>query len=194
MSQKIPVVYESLESSGRPLTHLEPDKYAAKRAAVREEYTMELAASKRPGPSIEKALLPGTTAIDFDKPASKSDVVGSWITKDSGERASFESGMVRDVTTGKTLWHKVFDGPLLRRWAELLTRGAEKYPDEEAGLPNWMLADGNTEWVRFRESAFRHFMQWYNGDSDEDHAAAVCFNLNGAEYVQDKLDRKDTTD
>ncbi len=107
-------------------------------------------------------------------------------TKDSGERAEFASGMVRDVDTNKTLWHKVADGPLLKRWAELLTRGAEKYPDE-CGLPNWMKASGEEELQRFRESAFRHFMQWYNGDTDEDHAAAVMFNLNGAEYVREKL-------
>ena len=112
----------------------------------------------------------------------------SFTTKDSGERASFDSGMVRDTETGKTLWHKVFDGPLLRRWAELLTRGAEKYPDDEdTGQANWMKAEGEAEYLRFRRSAFRHFMQWYNGDLDEDHAA-VMFNLNGAEYVKEKVE------
>lgn len=111
---------------------------------------------------------------------------GTFITKDSGKRQEFESGMVRDTTEGKTLWHKVADGPLLRRWAELLTRGAEKYPDEQ-GRANWMKAEGEEEWLRFRQSAFRHFMQWYNGDTDEDHAAAVFFNINGAEYVEDKV-------
>lgn len=106
-----------------------------------------------------------------------------FVTKDSGERQSFDSGMVRDTTAGKTQWHRVADGPMLRRWAELLTRGAEKYPDVKPGQPNWTLAAGDAEWSRFRESAFRHFMLWYFGVTDEDHAAAVMFNINGAEYV-----------
>lgn len=103
-------------------------------------------------------------------------------TKDSGERLVFESGMQRDVTTGKTQWHLVADGPLLHRYALLLTRGAEKYEPR-----NWMKASGVEELERFKESAFRHFMQWYYGDDDEDHAAAVVFNMNGAEYVANNL-------
>lgn len=113
----------------------------------------------------------------------------AFITKDSGERQDFASGMVRDTTAGKCLWHKVFDGPLLKRWAQLLTRGAEKYPDDEIGSANWMLADGIAERERFRQSAFRHFCQWYNGDTDEDHAAAVFFNINGCEFVKDRIER-----
>jgi hypothetical protein len=46
-----------------------------------------------------------------------------------------------------------------------------------------MKARGLEEYERFRESAFRHFLQWFNGETDEDHAAAVYFNINGAEYV-----------
>ena len=108
--------------------------------------------------------------------------MSEFITKDSGERKEFASGMKRDVTTGKTLWHLVASGSMLRRWAELLTRGAVKYDAD-----NWMKANGEEELKRFRESSFRHFMQWYNGDTDEDHGAAVFFNINGAEYVKEKL-------
>lgn len=99
--------------------------------------------------------------------------------KDSGKRQEFESGMVRDINEDKTLWHLVADGPMLKRWAEHLTGGARKY-----AARNWMLAEGDAEYERFKESAFRHFMQWYLGDTDEDHAAAVFFNINGAEYVK----------
>lgn len=105
-----------------------------------------------------------------------------FVTKDSGQRQEFASGMKRDVSTGKTLWHLVTSGPMLRRWAELLTRGAEKYDAD-----NWMKANGEAEHKRFKESAFRHFMQWYNGDTDEDHGAAVMFNINGAEYTKEKM-------
>lgn len=111
------------------------------------------------------------------------NVMSDFKTKDSGERVEFESGMVRDVTNGKILWHLVSSGPMLKRWAELLTRGAEKYSAD-----NWMKASGEAEYNRFRESAFRHFMQWYSGDIDEDHGAAVFFNINGAEYTAGKYD------
>jgi hypothetical protein len=111
-----------------------------------------------------------------------------FVTKDSGERQMFSSGMVRDTTAGKIDWHRVADGPMLKRWAELLTRGAEKYPDVEPGMPNWMLARGKEELARFRASAYRHFMQWYYHHEDEDHAAAVMFNINGFEQTKKQLD------
>lgn len=30
-------------------------------------------------------------------------------------------------------------------------------------------------------------MQWINGETDEDHAAAIIFNIAGAEHVKSKL-------
>lgn len=109
--------------------------------------------------------------------------------KDSGKRENFESGMVRDTQEGKTLFHLIFSGPMLTRWAEHLTKGAVKYAED-----NWMLASGEQELKRFRSSAARHFIQWLRGDNDEDHAAAVYFNINGAEYVKGRLNegRTDT--
>ena len=105
-----------------------------------------------------------------------------FVVKDSGERKVFGSGMQRDLDTGKVKWHLTASGPMLNRWAIHLTKGAIKYDDN-----NWMKASGEEELSRFRASAFRHFMQWYNGDRDEDHAAAVYFNINGAEYVRDRM-------
>ena len=110
---------------------------------------------------------------------------GMFETKDSGNRVIFDSGMQRDVTEGKTKWHLIRSGPMLKRWAELMTRGAEKYDDD-----NWMKANSSEELNRFAESAFRHFMQWYEGDTDEDHAAAVIFNINGREYVNDMMNER----
>ena len=105
--------------------------------------------------------------------------------KDSGARQEFAGGMVRDVTTDKVRYDLVADGPMLRRWARHLTKGATKY-----AAKNWMLASGSEEYERFRESAFRHFMEWYYGeDTSEDHAAGVYFNINGAMYVKDRMDR-----
>jgi hypothetical protein len=105
-----------------------------------------------------------------------------YVVKDSGRRQEFGSGMVRDTTEGKTMWSLVLDGPMLGRYARHLTLGAIKY-----AARNWMKASGNEEMERFRESAIRHFVQWCYGAQDEDHAAAVWFNINGYEYVKGKM-------
>lgn len=112
-----------------------------------------------------------------------------YTVKDSGERQQFDSGMVRDVQTGKPDIARVFDGPMLYRWAEHITKGAVKYPDVRPGVPNWTLAAGEDELTRFKKSAARHFFQYMRGDTDEDHCAAVFFNLNGAEFVKAKLQK-----
>lgn len=110
-----------------------------------------------------------------------------FIVKDSGVRESYSSGMVRDTAVGKTQFHRVLEGPMFDRWAIHLTKGAVKYPDNEDGTANWTRAAGQAEWLRFRESALRHFIAWYRGELDEDHAAGVLFNINGAEYVKSKI-------
>lgn len=105
-----------------------------------------------------------------------------FVIKDSGARDTFAGGMQRDTTEGKINWALVADGPMLRRWAIHLTNGAKKYATR-----NWMKAEGQAELDRARESAFRHFMQFFNGETDEDHAAAVYFNINEILYIQDKM-------
>lgn len=105
----------------------------------------------------------------------------------TGETETASTGMVRSSSAGKTDYETVFNGPMLDRWAEHLTKGAVAYPDLPDGSPNWMLAETIAELRRYRKSALRHLRQWLRGDRDEDHAAAVFFNVNGAEYVRDKL-------
>ncbi len=105
----------------------------------------------------------------------------TWTTKDGGTRLVFESGMMRETSTGKPKPHLAFEGPMFDRWVGLLTRGAAKYEDN-----NWMKASGQAELDRFRESAVRHFVSWLRGEVDEDHAASVFFNLNGFEYLKGK--------
>ena len=102
-------------------------------------------------------------------------------TKDSGVREQFAGGMVRDTQAGKPRFDLIEDG-MLWRWAALMGRGAEKYGDD-----NWRLAQGEAELKRFKASAFRHFMQWLRGDQDEDHAAAVFFNVAGAEWLAGRI-------
>jgi len=110
-----------------------------------------------------------------------------FVTKDSGERVDYPSGMRRDTQAGKprySLLKPVL--PMLKRYVELLTRGAEKYGDS-----NWTLANSQEELDRFKDSAFRHFMQWFNGETDEDHASATTFNMWAAETVEAKLAEPD---
>ena len=99
-------------------------------------------------------------------------------TEDSGERHEYDSGMVRDTTKGKAKFNLLmpigvrYEEQMLTRLAELMTRGAEKYGDR-----NWEKAD-TQDLDRFKESAFRHFMQWFaEADDGEDHASAVMFNI-----------------
>ena len=109
--------------------------------------------------------------------------------KDSGERTEFSSGMVRDTAAGKIDFTLAVDGPMFQRWASHLTRACVNPDGSPSKYPprNWMLASGEAELSRFRISAFRHFLSWLNGEVDEDHAAAVFFNINGVEYVREKL-------
>ena len=106
-------------------------------------------------------------------------------TKDSGKREEFTTGMVRDTQDDKPRYD-LLDRPFLKRWAELMARGAKKYGEE-----NWRKAATNEELTRFRSSAVRHMFQYLEGDRTEDHAAAVAFNLAGAEMVREKLHKNE---
>ena len=107
--------------------------------------------------------------------------------RDSGKRIEFEGGMARDTEDNKIDYTNVLHGPMFKRWAAHLTKAKVKYPDPEPGVPNWTLAKGLFEYVRFKSSALRHFLQWFWGELDEDHAAATIFNINGAEFVKEKM-------
>jgi hypothetical protein len=112
----------------------------------------------------------------------------TFVTKDSGARQEYDSGMVRDLEANKPRFDLMFpegvsyEEHMLTRYAALLARGAAKYGDR-----NWEKAEGQEELARARSSAFRHFVQWLCGEDDEDHAAAVMFNLTMAEYVRKRL-------
>jgi dATP/dGTP diphosphohydrolase len=119
--------------------------------------------------------------------------MADFLTKDSGARKEFPTGMRRDINDGKPRYDLVIplqmQEPLLKRWAELMARGADKY-----GERNWEKAGTLEEGERYRDSAFRHFMQWFMGETDEDHAAAVFFNIQGAEYVKEQLNTRKPED
>lgn len=92
-----------------------------------------------------------------------------YTTKDSGQReVNPKTGAHRDTQTGKPRYDLL---PVwaLKRWAELMARGAEKYGDN-----NWQKG---MEQSRFLSSAMRHMFQYAEGDNSEDHLAAVLFNV-----------------
>ena len=116
----------------------------------------------------------------------------SYITRDSGERLEYSTGMKRDVEKGKPRFDLLlsdlpYEDQMLTRLARLLARGAEKY-----GERNWQLASTRDELERFGASAFRHLIQFLtNVDDGEDHGTAAIFNIQAALYVQCKLARSD---
>lgn len=115
--------------------------------------------------------------------------MSDFVVKDSGAREEYTSGMRRDTNEGKVRYDLIVPesmrNPMIKRIAVHMAKGAIKYGDR-----NWEKACGEPELKRFRESAFRHFMQWYFGEVDEDHASAVFFNIQGAEYVKEIMEEE----
>lgn len=97
--------------------------------------------------------------------------------------------MRRDIQDGKPRYDLLIPlgtkDHMLKRWAMLMERGMAKY-----GYRNWELANSEEEMIRFKSSAFRHFIQWFEGEDDEDHASAVYFNIQAYEFVKGKLNDK----
>ena len=111
-----------------------------------------------------------------------------FITKDSGKRKNYKSGMKRDLQDGKPRFDLIipegqkYDETMLYRWAMLMERGMTKY-----GTRNWEKANSIEELNRFKQSALRHMMQWISNEDDEDHCAAILFNVNAFEWLKEKL-------
>lgn len=128
------------------------------------------------------------------RPKNEPRPLDGWVTKDSGQRQDYPSGMRRDLQDGKPRFGLIFpkgiayEDQLLTRFAGLLERGAAKY-----GANNWQLADSEEELDRFRESGLRHMIQWACGETDEDHATAVIFNLMAWENTKRKLESGDAS-
>jgi hypothetical protein len=144
--------------------------------SVRDWFDQQLAMELPPPPGAGRPYEKAVKAFDV---------------KDSGKRETVGSGgMVRDTEDGKVDFTLVLDGPMFERWGAHLTKGAKKY-----AARNWMKCvhpdatrgelEASAE--RYRRSLARHWVQYMRGDTDEDHAAAVFFNINGLEYVRQAL-------
>ena len=98
---------------------------------------------------------------------------------DSGERIKFSSGAVRDITGSKKGRYDLLSSIAIHRLAQHSGNGGVKYEDRnwEKGIPL----------KRFLDSALRHLFQLLAGDEDEDHAAAVMWNVQGFIHTQEKI-------
>lgn len=104
-------------------------------------------------------------------------------------RVQFEGGGMRDSQAGKPRFDLLlpegipFERQYLTRVARLLAKGADHYEDR-----NWEKFQDQNALDRAKASAFRHFMQWITGETDEDHAAAIFFNVQAVEFIKDRLE------
>lgn len=100
------------------------------------------------------------------------DYVGKPVTTtgimDSGNRTEFSTGAVRDMHEGKGRFDLI-PPEMMFRLAKLYEAGSKKYGDRnwEKGIPVSSCLD----------SAERHLYCYKAGMTDEDHLAAVIFNV-----------------
>jgi hypothetical protein len=113
-----------------------------------------------------------------------------YIIRDTGDRQTFSTGMVRNAAKDKTRYNPVLEGPMFKRWASHLWKGKKVYPDAALGVGNWTLAETEEELQRAKESFFSHVMDYLDGDDVEDHAAAIFFNINLIENIKEKMAAK----
>lgn len=106
------------------------------------------------------------------------------VERDLQKRAS---GAIRDTTEGKINYLLAMDGPMFDRYAAHMSKAAAS-----KGKRNWTQAGDDPETAqddldRGFESLMRHTRQYLKGATDEDHAAAINFNLDWIETVVAKM-------
>ena len=100
----------------------------------------------------------------------------NYTTKDSWERQSFDTGMVRDTQDNKPRIDLI--SPFfLKRLGLLLARWASKYNERNREL--------GCDFQRLTASMMRHATQRMEWDTTEDHLAAVCFNAMAIIHFQE---------
>lgn len=124
-------------------------------------------------------------------------MTAEFAIKDSGARQEFDGGAVRDTEEGKLDFSNLFVWfePMGTRYVAHMTKGRSKYPDPEPGVPNWSLFEATPETLaRTERSLDRHYKAYRMGQTDEDHAAAILFNLNLAEKIRSALGSRSNLD
>jgi hypothetical protein len=79
-------------------------------------------------------------------------------------------GMKREDKSQKLNYLDYLDPNVLERYARHMKKGELAH-----GRGNWK--KGGYPLNEYLESAFRHFMALWEGQADEDHAAALLFNI-----------------
>lgn len=100
------------------------------------------------------------------------------ILKDSGERDVFPTGAQRDNGDNKGRFD-LFSGQGLLRLSRLYESGAIKYAPR-----NW---EKGMNIGRYVDAAFRHLTKYMMGCDDEDHLAAVAWNVFCIMHHEEKL-------
>ena len=102
--------------------------------------------------------------------------------QDSGNRRTFSTGAVRDMLQGKGRFDLI-PPTMLKRLAKHYENGAVKYNDRnwEQGIPISSLID----------SAFRHLICYMQGGQEEDHLAAVIWNISAIIHFEEQPDNLD---
>lgn len=96
---------------------------------------------------------------------------------DSGERTQFDTGAVRDMHEGKGRFD-LLPMCVIKRLAKHYENGCLKYGERnwEKGIPAHSFAD----------SAFRHLINYLDGEKNEDHLIAAIWNLCGLAWTEEK--------
>lgn len=90
----------------------------------------------------------------------------------------YKSGYQRS-DDGSKVRYSLIPTELLTRLAIHYTNGAKMYGDR-----NWMKANSPEEMERFKDSAWRHFIAWQEGQTDEEHGIACVWNIFAYEYLK----------
>jgi hypothetical protein len=106
--------------------------------------------------------------------------VTEFVVKDSGERRTFATGSVRDRGDLKPRPDLISPFALMRI-GEHMRKGAAKY-----GRGNWELGQPFSE---ITASMYRHLLQWLQGDTEEDHLAAIAFGAQALMHYREMIDR-----
>jgi hypothetical protein len=101
-----------------------------------------------------------------------------YTMQDSGKRDQFATGAVRDAAGDKGFFHCIPYLPV-ERLAKLYEAGSRKYSKD-----NWRKG---IPLSRFLDSAIRHLLKIADGWADEDHAAAVLWNVCGYIWTANEI-------
>lgn len=123
--------------------------------------------------SIKQNMM-GQTEQERD--GSNENMRGESAIKDSGQRHHFESGAVRDLSSGK--------GDMVSIPWEAVLRLSRHYENGAKKYDRWNFRKG-INLSSYIDSACRHLAKYQCGCDDEDHLAAAAFNVLGAMLVEE---------